>query len=68
MQNTIRSGINSMLETETKLLGCILNGALGGLGGYGNYYKYGGYNKYYRYSYSRKYGYGYGKKSARKDG
>ena len=68
MQNTIRSGINSMLETETKLLGCILNGALGGLGGYGNYYKYGGYNKYYRYSYSRKYGYGYGKKSAKKDG
>lgn len=60
MQTAIRSGISTMLETETKLLGCILNGATGGLGGYGNYYKYGGYNKYYRYGYSRKYGYGYG--------
>lgn len=60
MQNAIRTGISTMLETETKLLGCILNGATGGLGGYGNYYKYGGYNKYYRYGYSRKYGYGYG--------
>ena len=60
MQNSIRSGINAMLETETPFLGCILNGATGGLGGYGNYYKYGGYNKYYRYGYgySRKYGYG----------
>lgn len=60
MQTAIRTGISTMLETETKLLGCILNGATGGLGGYGNYYKYGGYNKYYRYGYSRKYGYGYG--------
>lgn len=60
MQTTIRTGISTMLETETKLLGCILNGATGGPGGYGNYYKYGGYNKYYRYGYSRKYGYGYG--------
>ncbi len=60
MQTTIRTGISAMLETEAKLLGCILNGATGGPGGYGNYYKYGGYNKYYRYGYSRKYGYGYG--------
>ncbi len=60
MQTSIRTGISSMLETETKLLGCILNGATGGLGGYGNYYKYSGYNKYYRYGHSRKYGYGYG--------
>lgn len=58
MQNTIRSGISTMLETETKLLGCILNGATGGLGGYGSYYKYGGYSKYYRYGYSKRYGYG----------
>lgn len=62
MQNTIREGISAMLETETKFLGCILNGATGGLGGYGNYYKYGGYNKYYRYGYSKKYGYGKSKK------
>ncbi len=61
MQTSIRTGINSMLETGTKLIGCILNGATGGPGGYGNYYKYGGYNKYYRYGYTRKYGYyGYG--------
>lgn len=61
MQTTIRTGISTMLETETKLLGCILNGATGGPGGYGNYYKYGGYNKYYRYGHSsNKYGYGYG--------
>lgn len=62
MQTAIRTGISAMLETETKLLGCILNGATGGPGGYGNYYKYGGYNKYYRYGYSRRYsrGYGYG--------
>lgn len=62
MQNTIRTGISTMLETDAKLLGCILNGATGGPGGYGNYYKYGGYNKYYRYGYSRKYGYGANKK------
>ncbi len=68
MQTSIRTGISSMLETGTKLLGCLLNGATGGLGGYGNYYKYGGYNKYYRYGYSGRYGkygkgygYGYGK-------
>lgn len=60
MQTAIRTGISTMLETETKLLGCILNGATGGPGGYGNYYKYGGYNKYYRYGYSHRYGYGYG--------
>lgn len=62
MQTSIRTGINSILETGTKLLGCLLNGATGGPGGYGNYYKYGGYNKYYRYGYSGRYGkYGYGK-------
>ncbi len=66
MQTTIRTGISAMLETETKLLGCILNGATGGPGGYGNYYKYGGYNKYYRYGYSRKYGYGDGYGSQKK--
>ncbi len=63
MQTEIRTGISAMLETDTKILGCILNGATGGPGGYGNYYKYGGYNKYYRYGYSRKYGYGYGDKN-----
>ncbi len=57
MQNAIRSGINMLLETDARFLGCILNGAAGGLGGYGGYYKYGGYHRYYRNNY------GYGKKS-----
>ena len=61
MQNTIRSGINMLLETDARFLGCILNGAAGGLGGYGGYYKYGGYHKYYRYGYGKS-GYGYGQK------
>lgn len=59
MQTAIRAGINSMLETDAKFLGCILNGAAGGFGGYGGYYSYGGYYNKYRYSYS--YGYGYGR-------
>ena len=57
LQTTIRAGINSMLETEADFLGCILNGAAGGLGGYTGYYRYGGYYKNYRYGYSYKYGY-----------
>ena len=60
MQTSIRTGINSMLETGTKILVCLLNVETGGPGGYGNYYKYGGYNKYYRYGYSGRYGKGYG--------
>ncbi len=80
MQNTIRAGINSMLDTEARFLGCVLNGAMGGFGGYGSYYRYGGYHKYYHYGKSGKYGnyhkyyrygmsgkYGYGKnKNAKK--
>lgn len=50
----IREGINPLLSTDVRLMGCILNGALGGLGGYGNHYGYGGYNHYYRYGYSYK--------------
>ncbi len=62
LQKTIRAGINSMLETDAEFLGCILNGAAGGLGGYTGYYRYGGYYKnyrygYYNYGYSSKYGY-----------
>lgn len=58
MQNTIRAGISSMLETEAEFLGCILNGAVSGFGGYSGYYRYGGYYSNYRYGYSSKYGYG----------
>ncbi len=62
IQKTIRAGISSMLETEAKFLGCILNGAASGLGGYGGYYRYNGYYKSYRYGgygYSNSYKYGY---------
>ncbi len=56
LQSSIRTGINSMLDTDARFLGCILNGATGGFGGYGSYYKYGGYHKYYRYGKGKKYG------------
>lgn len=55
MQKTIRTGISSMLETDTQFLGCILNGTAIGFGGY---YRYGSYAGNYRYGYSSKYGYG----------
>ncbi len=63
MQNSIRTGINTMLETDARFLGCVLNGAMGGFGGYGGYYRYGGYHKYYRYGKGGKYGYGKNKKA-----
>lgn len=56
-QSSIRAGISSLLETDAVFLGCILNGATGGIGGYGGYYQYGGYYRYYRYGYSSGYGY-----------
>ncbi len=58
MQNSIRSGINTLLETDTKFLGCILNGAASGIGSYSSYYNYSGY---YKYSH-------YGNKNSRKKG
>ena len=45
----IREGINTMLSTDIRFAGCILNGALGGLGGYGSHYRCGGYHRDYRY-------------------
>lgn len=68
IQKTIRAGISSMLETEAKFLGCILNGAASGLGGYGGYYRYGGYYKKYRYGYyGNSYNYGYKSKKSKQD-
>ena len=60
----IRDGIESLLSTDAKVLGCILNGVKSGLSGYGYGYGYGrygyGYGKYgYGYGYGG-YGYGYG--------
>lgn len=63
---SIRASIANILSSEARLLGCVLNGVMGGYGGYGYYYNYRGYNKYYRYGYS-KYGYGYGKKRKRSE-
>ena len=45
----IREGINTMLSTDIRFAGCILNGALGGLGGYGSHYRCGGYHRDYRF-------------------
>ena len=47
--SSIRAGINTLLSTDIRLLGCVLNGATSGLGSYGYNYGYG-------------YGYGYGYK------
>ncbi len=69
MDTNIRRGLDNLENTDVKIMGCILNGAIGGIGGYGSSYGYGygygygGYNKYYRYNnYYGKYGYGKTKK------
>lgn len=59
----IKSGLDSMMSTDIRIIGCVLNGAIKGITGYGYGYSYGygygyGYGKY-GYSYG-KYGYGYG--------
>ncbi len=56
----IKSSLNNLFSTDIKILGCVLNGTIGGTSGYGYGYGY----KNYGYGYSYK-GYGYGdKKSA----
>ena len=56
----IREGIESLLSTDAKVLGCILNGVKSGISGYGYGYGYGSYG-YGRYGYGYgRYGYGYG--------
>ncbi|MBQ8184044.1 MAG: AAA family ATPase [Clostridia bacterium] len=72
MDSGIQQGLDTLSDTDIKLLGCILNGTIGGIGGYGSSYGYGygygGYKKYYRYGkYYGKYGYGrYGYGNSRK--
>ncbi len=51
LSSRIRKGISTLLDTDVRFMGCVLNGALGGLGGYGSHYSYGGYSHYYRYGY-----------------
>lgn len=51
LSSRIRKGISTLMATDVRFMGCVLNGALGGLGGYGSHYGYGGYSHYYRYGY-----------------
>lgn len=66
----IRSGLENLMSTDIKILGCIENGTVSGSSGYGYGYGYGS-NKYktygkYGYSYDYNYGYGYGYGSSKK--
>ena len=71
----IKSCLDSLMSTDSEILGCVLNGAqtsvmgygyykaynkYGYYRGYGKYGKYGKYSKYSKYGYSDGYGYGYG--------
>lgn len=53
LRSRICAGISSVTASGTRLVGCVLTGAYGGLGGYGSNYGYG-----YGYGYGSKYGYG----------
>ena len=70
----IKAGLDSLMSTDSEILGCILNGAqasvmgygyykaynkYGYYRGYGRYGKYGKYAKYSKYGYSNGPGYGY---------
>ena len=50
----IKSTLNNLLSTDIRVLGCVLNGTIGGTGGY----NYGGYGYGYGYGYGSKAGYG----------
>jgi receptor protein-tyrosine kinase len=56
----IKSTLNNLLSTDIKVLGCVLNGTIGGSSGYGYGYKNYGYGYGYKsYNYAnKKYGYG----------
>lgn len=66
----IKGGLDSLMSTDSEILGCVLNGAQTSVMGYGyyksynkyGYYKgYGKYGKYSKYNYSEESGgYGYG--------
>lgn len=64
----IRNGIENLLSTDIKLLGCIENGTVSGSSGYGYGYGYGSnhYKTYGKYGYSYEYNYGYGYGSSKK--
>ncbi len=59
----IKTGLDNIIASYTKVIGCVFNGAASGLVGYGDNYGYGyGYGKY---GYG-KYGYGYGEEKNKK--
>ena len=64
--NRILGGIDSVGQSEARVIGAVMNGAQSGLAGYGeNYgysYGYGHYKSYTRYGYGYGYGYGYREK------
>ena len=55
--NRVKTTLDSLMSTDIRIMGCVLNGAVSGLSGYGYGYGY-GYGRY-GYGYGR-YGYGYG--------
>lgn len=77
----VKKTLDSLMSTDIRILGCVLNGTIQGISGYGFGYGYGyGYGKYGKYGYGKygkygkhSYGYGYGesskssKKRSRKD-
>ena len=56
--NRVKTTLDSLMSTDIRILGCVLNGAVSGFSGYGYGYGY-GYGRY-GYGYGR-YGYGYGR-------
>ena len=60
----VRKTLDSLMSTDIRIIGCILNGTVHGLSGYG-YGKYGYGYGYGKYGYG-KYGYGYGEESVTK--
>ncbi|MCR5783503.1 MAG: P-loop NTPase [Clostridia bacterium] len=57
----IRVGIDLILNSDVRIIGCVFNGAESGLTGYGDNYGYSKYNYYGKYGYGYGgYGYGYG--------
>ena len=65
----VRKTLDSLMSTDIRILGCILNGTVHGISGYGYGYGYGygkygyGYGKYGYGKYGYGYGYGYGESS-----
>ena len=52
MDISVRSSINTLMQTDVRLLGCVLNGVTSGIGSYGYNYGYGyGYYNYKSYRY-----------------